>query len=96
MAYAKKENKKDSTTYDIEVVSARIVSETAVSFNMTINGITIYDCWLNERTNSKGETFDTISLPSYKGKDGKYYSYVFVPLKDISEEIIRKVKSIIG
>ena len=46
-----------------------------ITFDLTINGITIYNCRVVEF-----EAGDFISFPSRKGNDGKYYNHVFVKL----------------
>lgn len=44
-----------------------------VSFNMVLNGVTIYNCTVAETKD--GNFF--ISFPSRKGSDDKWYSYVY-------------------
>lgn len=48
------------------------------SFNMVLNGVTIYNCTVAETKD--GKFF--ISFPSRKGSDGKYYSYVYFRFSD--------------
>lgn len=48
------------------------------SFNMVLNGVTIYNCTVAET--KEGKFF--ISFPSRKGSDGKYYSYVYFRFSD--------------
>lgn len=48
------------------------------SFNMVLNGVTIYNCTVAET--KEGKFF--ISFPSRKGTDGKYYSYVYFRFSD--------------
>ena len=51
--------------------------ENTVYFDVELNGITVYGCKVVE-----GKNGDFISFPSHKGKDGKYYNYVWVKLSD--------------
>lgn len=48
------------------------------SFNMILNGVTIYNC--NVAETKEGKNF--ISFPSRRGSDGKYYSYVYFRFSD--------------
>lgn len=95
MAYSNNTQATNTTTYNIEIISAKIVRDSSVTFTMKVNDVMIYECWMNERTRKDGTKFDCISLPSRKGSDGKYYSYVYIPLRELSDEIIRKVKSLL-
>ena len=64
---------------------------TTIFFTMKINGVTIYNCKIMH-----GKNGDFISFPQTQGKDGNYYSIVWVPLSDSdSEKIIAKVKSFV-
>lgn len=54
-----------------EVSRVKEVGKT-VMFSLTLNGVSINSCRVVE-----GKNGDFIALPSYKGSDGKYYSYVF-------------------
>ena len=56
----------------VEILRARQF-DWGVSFSMMLNGITIHNCTVGLTKN--GDNF--ISFPSYKGKDGKWYSYVY-------------------
>lgn len=55
-----------------------------VSFNMVLNGVTIYNCTVAET--KEGKHF--ISFPSRKGTDGKWYSYVYFRFSDADLEAI--------
>lgn len=61
------------------------------SFDMKLNGISLYNCRVVE-----GKNGDFISFPSYKGNDGKYYSHYWAKLsEETSEEIIAKVEEML-
>lgn len=55
------------------------------TFDLLLNGITIYGCRF---ANGKNGTF--VSFPARKGKDGKYYSHVYAVLDEATIESIGK------
>lgn len=60
---------------DLNVSRARTVegkNGTVVFFTLEINGVSINNCRVAE-----GKNGDFISLPQYRGNDGKYYSHVY-------------------
>ena len=67
---------------------AKEVKEGVVSFDMTINGITIYGCWYKECTGKDGKEYQIISFPQEKGADGKYYNKVWFPISNELKEVI--------
>lgn len=60
-----------------------------VSFTMVLNGVTINNCSIG--TTKNGDNF--ISFPSYKGKDGKWYSYIYFRF---SEEDLEKILDMVA
>ncbi len=82
---ALKGSKKEETkvvTYSIEVTRAKEIKG-SYAFDMEVNGIKIYGCWLKE-----GKNGNFVSFPSYKGSDGKYYSHVWFEISDDMEKEI--------
>lgn len=67
--------KKETGKNIITVTRAHQFEDGGIAFDMIINGVTIYNNKLVE-----GEKGTFVSFPSRKGKDGKYYSYVFIKL----------------
>lgn len=62
--------------------------ENGCRFNLKLNGVMIYGCWL--RQTKTGDIF--ISLPQQQGQNGKWYSIVYAALSpQDSEEIIAEV-----
>ena len=58
-----------------EVSRVRVVSGKngdVIFFSLVLNGVSINNCRVAE-----GKNGDFISLPQYRGNDGKYYSHVF-------------------
>lgn len=62
---------------DFSVSGARVWDNGRITFNLCLNGVTIYGCRVVE-----GKEGDFISYPSRKGNDGKYYSYAYAALKE--------------
>lgn len=64
----------ETKTYNHEYAVRRAVQfvNKDVLFDLTIDDFTIYDCRVVE-----GKNGDFISLPSRKGKDGKYWGIVY-------------------
>lgn len=88
MAYRNKKNSgKKNVEYGI-VDSFEILKATqfnwGVSFNMVLNGVTIYNCTVAETRDGK----QFISFPSRKGSDDKWYSYVYFRFSDADLEAI--------
>lgn len=66
--------------YEIEVLRAHEFKSGDISFDMKVNGVTLYNCtYMNESEKVK-QPF--VSFPSRKGSDGKYYSYVWFKISD--------------
>lgn len=87
MSRAKKEIRMEV----FEVTNVREL-EFGVLFDLTINGVKIYSCKVVE-----GKHGDFISFPSYKGKNGKYYTHCYFDLTDEeTAEIIKEVDMILG
>lgn len=91
------EKKEKRVEYDVKVLRAKDFSEkskldTNVAFDMGVNGIMIYGCWLKEGTSKDGKDYSVISLPSKKGKDGSYYSVAWFPIsKELTKEIREQI-----
>ena len=93
------EKKEKIVDYVVNVLRAKDFTEkskldTNVYFDMEVNGIKIYRCWLEDGINKDGKEYSLISLPSQKGKDGNYYSVAWFPIskeltKEIREQIVK-------
>ena len=85
-----KVGKKEENKNIITVTRAHQFDDGSVTFDMTVNGVAIYNNKIVE--GSKG-TF--VSFPSRKGKDGKYYSYAYVQLSaDDVKDIILQIEKL--
>lgn len=79
----------------IEVLRAKDFTEDgkdgcSISFDMKVNGITIYGCWYREGKDKKGDDYQLVSFPSKQGKDGKYYNHAYVNLQQSDIDLISK------
>ena len=77
--------------HEIEVTRAHQFETGEIIFDFKIGGdITIYGCRLVE-----GKNGQFVSFPSRKGKDGNYYSHVFVKLsEDDVANIIAQIENL--
>ena len=95
------EKKEERVDYVVNVLRAKDFTEksnldTNVAFDMEVNGIKIYGCWLKEGTGKDGKEYSLISLPSQKGKDENYYSVAWFPIsKELTKEIREQIVNIL-
>ena len=92
------EKKEKRVEYVVKVLRAKDFTEkskldTNVAFDMEVNGIKIYGCWLKEGTSKEGKDYSVISLPSQKGKDGKpqYQDVCFPVTKEFREKLYQEL-----
>lgn len=84
----KPEKKTKSAVQSVEVVRAKSFDNGGVVFDVTINGVSIYNCRVVE-----GKNGDFISFPARKGSDGNYYSHAYIKLtEDDTKKIIGLVE----
>lgn len=106
MAFTKKtetaatENKTD---YNVKVTRASVINDDVAGFDMTVNGIKIYNCTLRAYKNKQGLEGYIVNFPSRKSNktddNGQpvYYSYVWFPIsKENKIKIIDEVNSLLG
>ena len=83
-AEAKSSKETTSTkVQEFEIGRVKQWDDGKVTFDVTINGFTIYGCRVVET-----DAGDFISFPSRKGSDGKYYNHVFVKLDAADQKMI--------
>lgn len=81
------------TVSSFKVTRVRALDSGSVSFDMELNGIYIYGCFVVESE----EHGDFIAFPKRKGKDGKYYSIVWAKLSGAdSTAILQEVKRLLN
>ena len=84
----KPEKKSESAVQSVEVVRAKSFDNGGVVFDMTINGVSIYNCRVVE-----GKNGDFVSFPARKGSDGNYYSHAYIKLtEDDTKKIVGLVE----
>lgn len=85
-----KTKEKTTVKKEIKVTMAHQFDDGSVAIDLTVNDVSIYNATLREGKNGM-----FVSFPSRKGKDGKYYSHVFVTLsEDDVEDIIAQVEEL--
>lgn len=89
-----------SVEYQIEVKKAKDFSkdgDTAISFDIEVNGVTIYGCWYREGKKKDGSDYTMVSFPSRKDeKSGKYYSHAWFKVTDeMIEDISKQIEALL-
>ena len=80
----------EETKNTVKVTRAHQFDDGSIALDMEVNGVSIYNATLRD---SKNGMF--VSFPSRKGKDGKYYSHVFVKFsKEDIDSIIAQVEEL--
>ena len=95
---ATKDTKKEEIVNHQCVVLRAHEFDDCISLTLKINQVTIYNAKYKiiQKKDGSGE-FAVIDFPQYKGKDGKYYNYVYVQLtKDDMESIEEQIEEQIG
>lgn len=83
--------KEAESTVQAQVTRAKQFDDGGVMFDMVVNGVSIYGCRVVE-----GKNGDFVSFPSYKAKDGKYYSHAYIKLSDVdTKNIVSQVEDMI-
>lgn len=91
MALKGKKKEEKTYTYEVEVTRAKEIKG-SYAFDMRVNGVMIYGCWLKETKD--GNNF--VSFPSYKGTDGKYYSHAYFKVTDeLQDEIEKGIEALV-
>ena len=89
MAERKRQTKKAETTEKkvvsgaYKILRAREFEDGGISFDMEFSGISFYRLGIRE-----GKNGSFITYPSYKGTDGNYYHYFYLPLSDDTQDKI--------
>lgn len=85
-------NTENTNNYNVSVTRAKWVND-SIAFDVVVNNVNVNGCWY--RTGTKdGKEWEMLSLPQYKGNDGKYYNYAFFPINrdDLKKNIISQIK----
>lgn len=86
MANFKRNSTEASKPRKIRVNHVRIWEDKNISFDLTVEDVTIYGCRLVQ-ARKDGES-DFVGFPSRKAKDGKYYSYAYTRISEEELQII--------
>lgn len=79
----KKQENKETAVSELKVTRAHQFDDGNITFDLQVNGVTIYGCKIAE-----GKNGQFVSFPSRKGKDGKYYSYAYIALSEDDQKVI--------
>lgn len=86
----KKAEKKEVTKKEIKVTRGHVFDNGDVVFDMEVNGVAIFNSTLRD-----GKNGQFVSFPSKMGKDGKYYSHVYIKLeKEDIENIVAQLEAL--
>lgn len=94
MALSRKNNQEQEQEvkdHDIKVMRVKDTDKYGVFFDLEINGVSVYGCSWVEGQKRDGTEYRFVSFPSHKGKDDKYYNYVYVKLTENDLDSIEKV-----
>lgn len=86
----KSENKKPEVAFNLQswdVLRAHEFEGGNISYDLRVNGITIYGMTLVWDTDKKSYWS---AFPSRKGKDGKYYKHAWFPIDEALQANIEK------
>lgn len=75
----------NNVNYEVKVKRATECKSGDVAFDMIVNGVTIYGCFLTE-----GRNGNFVAFPSRKGNDGKYYNIAYF---SVTEEMLAEIES---
>lgn len=95
-----KKKAENKAKYEVKVLSARVIKEEekeqVISFNLLVNGITIYDMIYRSGVSKNGKDYELISFPSRKGSNGVYYNHVWFGItKALEADIKAEIEGIL-
>ena len=78
--------------HSYSVRRAKEFKDGGIVFDLNVDDITIYGCRIIQ-----GKKGDFVAFPNRKGKDGNYYSHVYLALtEEETEEILEKVGKVLA
>lgn len=94
---AEKTEKTEQQEYIAKVTKVINCKNGSIMFNMVLNGITIYGCFLKSYKDENGDIMEFIAKPSTKNKNGNYYDVVNFPVsEDLFRNIRNQINSLLG
>lgn len=92
----KETENKASVDMTIEVTRAKECENGNISFDMIVNGVSIYGCFYKTVETKDGKTFDVVDFPQHKVGD-KWLHYVYFKTDaDIMKKIEDAIKAKLG
>lgn len=89
---------KSKASYTAKVTRAYDVSKegkTRILFDMDVNGVSISGCTYREGEKN-GKEWQMVTFPQTKGKDGKYYNIVWMPMsKEFTQTIALQIEQLL-
>lgn len=90
-----KRNAEATKNYDIKVTRVKEF-DSNISFDMEVNGVTIYGCSYRTYTRKDGSEFSAVSFPAKKGSDDKYYNHVYFKIsEDMLADIEKQIETML-
>lgn len=89
----------NETKYDYKDIIVKHVrtKEKKILFDLSVNGITIYNMVYREYKNNEGEEGVIIAFPSFKGDNNKYFNHVWFPIsKELKNTIITEITNAVN
>ena len=87
--------KANEIKYEVVVTRAKDF-DTSVSFDMEVNGVTIYGCTYREGKSKADKDYAFISFPQKKDKNGKYWNEVYFKIdEELQNDIVAQIEKLI-
>ena len=102
MINGKKEEKTEvQAKYTVKVTRAREIKKTekeqVISFDVTVNFVTIYGMIYRSGVSQKGKDYEIISFPARKGSDETYYNHCWFGIsRDLQEDIKEQIGGLLN
>lgn len=96
MAIKKEKKQEEATNYEVEVTRAHEFKSGDISFDMIVNGVSVYSCTYVNENPDKGIKSPFVSFPARKGSDGKYYNLAWFKVSDeLFSDIEKQIEALI-
>ena len=95
------EEKTEEKKYTVKVTRAREIKKTekeqVISFDVTVNFVTIYGMIYRSGVSQKGKDYEIISFPARKGSDDTYYNHCWFGIsRDLQEDIKEQIGGLLN
>ena len=97
----KNTEEKTESKYTVKVTRAREIKKTekeqVISFDVTVNYVTIYGMIYRSGVSKQGKDYEIISFPARKGSDDTYYNHCWFGIsKDLQENIKEQIGGLLN